>query len=53
VVTLDKPARLDGAVLQRSDDGALSVTRINFGGKKFALELSGAGGGSGGAGATR
>jgi len=53
VLALNKPAPLDGTVLQRSDDGTLSITRINFGGKKFALELSGEGGGSGGAGAAK
>lgn len=53
VVALDKATPLDGTILQRSDDGTLAITRINFGGKKFALELSGAGGGPGGAGAAR
>ena len=53
MVTLDKAAPLDGTILQRSDDGTMSVTRINFGGKKFALEISGDGGGSGAAGAAR
>ena len=53
VVALDKPTPLDGTILQRSDDGTLAITRINFGGKKFALELSGEGSGSGAAGAAR
>ena len=53
VVALDKATPLDGTILQRSDDGTLAITRINFGGKKFALELSGEGSGSGAAGAAR
>jgi hypothetical protein len=53
MVTLDKPAALDGTILQRNDDGTMTVTRINFGKKNFALEISGDGGGSGSAGASR
>ena len=53
VVTLDKPMQHDATLLRRNDDGTLTVTRINFGGKNFALEISNEGGGSGGAGATR
>ena len=47
VVTLEKPQRQDGTVLLRNDDGTLTVTRINFGKKNFALEINGDGGGSG------
>jgi hypothetical protein len=47
VVTLDKPQPQDGAVLRRNDDGTMTVTRINFGKKNFALEISSDGGGSG------
>jgi hypothetical protein len=53
VVTLDKPLQRDGTLLRRNDDGTLTVTRINFGKKNFALEISGDGGGSGSAGASR
>jgi len=53
MVTMDKPLQRDGTLLRRNDDGTLAVTRINFGGKKFALELSGDGGGSGASGAAR
>ena len=53
VVTLDKPLPRDATLLRRNDDGTLTVTRINFGKKNFALEISGDGGSSGGAGAAR
>jgi len=53
MVTLDKPMPQDATLLHRNDDGTLTVTRINFGKKNFALEISGDGGGSGGAGASR
>ena len=53
VVPLEKSLDHDAALLRRNDDGTLSVTRINFGGKKYALEISSDGGGSGGAGAAR
>jgi hypothetical protein len=53
MVMLDKPVDRDATLIRRNDDGTLAVTRINFGGKKFALELSGDGGGAGGAGASR
>jgi hypothetical protein len=53
VVTLEKPVDRDATLLRRNDDGTLTVTRINFGRKNFALEISGEGGGSGSAGASR
>lgn len=53
VVTLTKPQQQDGAVLRRNDDGTLTITRINFGKKNFALEIGGDGGGSGAAGGAR
>lgn len=53
MVTLDKPSLQDGMVLQRNDDGTLTVTRINFGKKNFALEIGGGGGASGAAGSAR
>ena len=53
MVMLDKPSRDDGTILQRNDDGSMAVTRINFGKKSYALEISGAGGGSGGSAASR
>ena len=53
MVTLDKPVPQDGTLMRRNDDGSMTVTRINFGRKHFALEISGEGGGSGGAAAAR
>ena len=53
VVTLEKPVDRDATLLRRNDDGTLTVTRINFGRKNFALEISGDGGGSGAADASR
>jgi len=53
MVPLEKPLDHDATLLRRNDDGTVTVTRINFGGKKFALEISGAGGSSGGTGAAR
>jgi hypothetical protein len=54
VVTLAKPQQQDGTILRRSDDGTLTVTRINFGKKNFALEIgSDDGGGSGASGGAR
>jgi hypothetical protein len=53
VVTLEKPVDRDATLLRRNDDGTLTVTRINFGRKNFALEISGEGGSSGSAGASR
>lgn len=53
MVTLDKPLPQDATLLRRNDDGSMTVTRINFGKKSFALEISGDGGGSGGAAASR
>ena len=53
MVTLTKPQQQDGTVLRRNDDGTLTVTRINFGKKNFALEISGEGGGSGASGGAR
>lgn len=47
VVPLDKPLQRDATLLRRNDDGTLTVTRINFGKKNFALEINGDGGGSG------
>jgi hypothetical protein len=53
MVTLDKPVDRDSTLLHRNDDGTLTVTRINFGKKNFALEINADGGGSGSAGASR
>jgi len=53
LVTLDKPSQFDQVVLQRNDDGTVTITRINFGKKNFALEINSDGGGSGAAGAAR
>ena len=53
MVPLEKPLARDATLLRRNDDGTVSLARINFGGKKYALEISGDGGGSGAAGAAR
>ena len=53
VVTLDKPMQHDATLLRRNDDGTLTVIRINFGGKQFALEIGNDGGSSGASGAAR
>jgi hypothetical protein len=53
MVSLEKPLDRDAILLRRNDDGTMTITRINFGRKNFALELSGDGGGSGAAGAAR
>ena len=53
MVPLDKPLQRDGTLLRRNDDGTLTVTRINFGRKNFALEINGDGGGSGASGGAR
>jgi hypothetical protein len=53
MVALDKPLQRDGTLLRRNDDGSMTVTRINFGRKNFALEIGSAGGGSAGSGSSR
>ncbi len=53
VVKVEVPASYDSAVTVKNGDGSLSLSQIRFGGKKFALEISNPGGGSGGAGAGR
>lgn len=53
LVTLDKPMPSDATLLRRNDDGTMTVTRINFGRKNFALEIGGDGGGAASAGASR
>ncbi len=53
MVTLEKPLQSDATLVHQNDDGTMSLARINFGGKKFALEIGGDGGGSGAAGAGR
>jgi len=53
LVALEKPLERDATLLRRNDDGTVTVIRINFGGKKYALEISNDGGGSGAAGAAR
>lgn len=53
IVTLEKPLEYDATLMRRNDDGTMSLTRINFGGKKYALEIGEVAGGSGPAGASR
>ena len=53
VIQLSSPAGNNSAVINQSSDGTPSLTEIRFGGKKFALQISNEGGGSGSAGAAR
>lgn len=53
MVMLDKPLQRDATLIHRNDNGTLAVTRINFGGKNFALEITGDGGSAAGAGGAR
>src|SRR6266851_1084820 len=47
LVALEKPLERDATLLRRNEDGTVPVIGINFGGKKYALEISNDGGGSG------
>jgi hypothetical protein len=44
VVTLERPVPSNAVGTARNTDGSTSLTRINFAGKKYALEIAGAGG---------
>lgn len=50
IVQLSSPAAVDSVVIT-NEDGTPSLYKINFGGKKFALQVAGQAGGSGSAGA--
>jgi len=53
VIQLSSPAGYNSAVINQSNDGTASLAEIRFGGKKYALQISNEGGGSGSAGASR
>jgi hypothetical protein len=52
VVETGSRAPFDSAVVS-NDNGTTSLSQIRFGGKKYALQINGEGGGSGSAGAAR
>jgi len=53
LMTIERPLASDAVLVSPNSDGSVSLARINFGGKKYALEINGAGGASGAAGAAR
>ena len=53
VIQLDSRAGYDSAVVNQGSNGALSLSEIRFGGKKFALRINAEGAGSGSSGASR
>lgn len=53
VVKVERPMPHNAAITTTNSDGTSSLSQIVFGGKKFALELSNEGGGSGATGAAR
>jgi hypothetical protein len=44
VVTLERPVSSNAVGTSRNGDGSTSLTRINFAGKKYALDITGANG---------
>lgn len=53
VIQLSSPAPYSSAVVNEGDNGNGMLSEIRFGGKKFALQINSAGGGSGSSGASR
>ncbi len=53
LVTIERPLASDAVLVSPNSDGSVSLARINFSGKKYALEISGEGGASGAAGTAR
>jgi len=53
LVTVERPFPSDAVLVTTNGDGSMSLARITFGGKKYALEIAGESGGSGGTGAAR
>jgi len=53
LVTVEHPFPNDAIVVNANGDGSTSLSRITFGGKKYALEIAGEAGASGAAGAAR
>jgi len=53
VIQLSSPAPYSSAVVNEGGNGGMLLSEIRFGGKKFALQINSAGGGSGSSGASR
>ena len=53
MVKVERPMRNNAAITTTNSDGSSSLSQIVFGGKDYALELSGEGGAAGAAGAGR
>lgn len=53
VVQLDAPAEYSSAIVTTTDNGDSTLSQIRFAGKRTALEIHGAGGSGGAAGAAR
>ena len=53
LVTVEHPFPSDAVLVTTNGDGSMSLSRITFGGKKYALEIAGEAGASGAAGAAR
>lgn len=53
VIQLSSAAPFDSAVVNNDSSGSMSLAQIRFGGKKYALEVSSDGGGSGSSGASK
>jgi hypothetical protein len=49
VVKVDHAYGSDSSLVNKNDDGSFSLSEIRFGGKKFALQVGGEGGGAAGA----
>ena len=53
VIQLNSPAPYSSAVVSEGENGGGMLSQIRFGGKKYALQISNAGGSSGSSGASR
>ena len=53
LVTVEHPLPNDAILVNTNGDGSMSLSRITFGGKKYALEIAGEAGASGASGAAR
>jgi hypothetical protein len=49
IVQVETPSDSDNAIVNKNDDGSMSLTQIHFRGKKYALEIKHEGGGAAGA----
>lgn len=53
VIQLSSPAPFDSAVVNNDSNGTMSLAQIRFAGKRYALQVSNDGGGSGSSGASK